>query len=59
VALGGGRALLSHKPRWLRITLITFIFPEHFGQVSGSTSLISVVPDHLFPFVRNMGAHGP
>jgi len=45
--LEGGLAFWSHKPRCLRIffvtssssiTLITFIFPEHFGQVSGSTS---------------------
>jgi len=46
VALGGGLALIAHKPRCLRIffiissssiTLITCIVPEHFGHVSGST----------------------
>jgi len=47
VALGGGLALISHRPKCLRIFLMTsgssmklkiFFFPEHLGHVNGSAS---------------------
>ena len=37
-SFGWWSGFLIPKPQMLEFTLITFIFPEHFGHVNGSTS---------------------